>query len=83
MAAAAILNLPKCKYLLSGLRHPAAILTAYRNMTEIGKFHETFEIFKIQDGGGRHLGLLITSAWVERFACNLNYVYPDVTETSI
>jgi hypothetical protein len=52
-------------------------------MTEIGKFPKTFKIFEIQDGGGRRLGLLITSAWVERFACNLNYVYPDVTETSI
>ena len=52
-------------------------------MTEIGKFHKTVKIFEIQDGGGRHLGLLITSAWIERFAWNLNYVYPDVTETSI
>ena len=52
-------------------------------MTAIGKFPKTFNIFEIQDGGGRRLGLLITSAWVERFACNLNYVYPDVTETPI
>jgi hypothetical protein len=49
----------------------------------MGKFHQEYEIKKIQDGGGRHLEfakMLITSAWIELFGCNLNCMCLGITE---
>jgi hypothetical protein len=38
----------------------------------------------MQDGGRRHHGfakMLITYAWIALFGCNLNCIYPSITET--